>query len=610
MTGRPLSLHRARCPRPVRQGVARLGPWLALVLAIALAAPGAAEAVLAPAPTVVTFDDLAAGTQMEFASRGVTFTDGDNCADINPDARAHSGPNVLGGGPGTSGFTCNPMQATFSERQSYVSLFASHTQSEGTPAQGRATLIAYRTCPRFQLPSDPIDSDVADESSSALSPLSVADPAGSIACVTLDVSAGWFVIDDLSFSRDLQPDTEITDGPSGSTIDTSATFAFRANQAARFECALDGGPFEPCSSPRRLDGLATGFHTFRVRGVDVYGAVDPSPATLTWTVTAPLPAPLPAGQPDTDRDGVPDTTDNCGDVANGDQADRDRDGIGNACEALPPGDVPPVAGTTAVVKLVSGEVFVKLPPGAVLPARSRRALAGAAQAAPIRGFVPLKGVASVPVGATVDARKGRIGLTTAGDFRQGTRDRRLQVGTFAAALFRLRQQRTRKAARSSRPRTDLVMQTPPGMAQACAAPSAVRPIKGIVRAFAGSAVKGVFRTVGAASEATVSSNATWIVQDRCTGTLTEVGRGRAAVLDRARNRTVTVRPGQAYLARARLFGAKKSAGALASYFSPINGRTAPFGRSTGIETSGRQIDSVLRRTAAAAPPETEFFRGK
>jgi Ca2+-binding RTX toxin-like protein len=40
---------------------------------------------------------------------------------------------------------------------------------------------------------------------------------------------------------------------------------------------------------------------------------------------------------DTDGDGVPDSTDNCDDVANPNQADTDGDGIGNACDSTPNG---------------------------------------------------------------------------------------------------------------------------------------------------------------------------------------------------------------------------------------------------------------------------------
>jgi hypothetical protein len=307
---------RARRPRP-RRSVIRVRLQVGLLLALGLAVPGAAGAALSPPPTVVTFDDLPAGTTMEFTSHGVTFTDGDNCAEVNSSLRAHSPRMVLGGN-----FTCNPMRATFSLPQSYVSLFASHTQDEGSAEQGQATLSAYRNCPPFQLPSDPIASAVVDESSSApLAPLAVSDPTGSIACVTLDVSEGWFVVDDLSFSAALQPDTEITSGPALSTTETTATIAFRGNQAATFECALDAEPFGRCSSPRQLEGLRSGSHTFQVRAVDIYGAIDPSPAMLGWVVMR-----------DTDGDGVPDRTDNCPSVRNSDQANSDDDSLGDVCD--------------------------------------------------------------------------------------------------------------------------------------------------------------------------------------------------------------------------------------------------------------------------------------
>lgn len=43
----------------------------------------------------------------------------------------------------------------------------------------------------------------------------------------------------------------------------------------------------------------------------------------------------PPGTIDTDKDGMPDTQDNCPKVANTDQLDEDGDGVGNACDACP-----------------------------------------------------------------------------------------------------------------------------------------------------------------------------------------------------------------------------------------------------------------------------------
>ena len=92
--------------------------------------------------------------------------------------------------------------------------------------------------------------------------------------------------------------------------------------------------------------------------------------------------------------------------------------------------------------------------------------------------------------------------------------------------------------------------------RACAAGSKVRPSKGIVRTLAATA-KGAFRAVGGAATIT-ASDGTWIVSDRCDGTMTEVGRGRVVVRDTKLDRDFTLRSGQGYLARAKLFAAKKN----------------------------------------------------
>jgi Big-like domain-containing protein len=83
------------------------------------------------------------------------------------------------------------------------------------------------------------------------------------------------------------PDTTITNGPSaGSTTAAAVTFEFTSNDAgATFECAVDLATFAACTSPQTLD-LASGAHTFAVRAKDVDGLVDPSPASVAWTVDA------------------------------------------------------------------------------------------------------------------------------------------------------------------------------------------------------------------------------------------------------------------------------------------------------------------------------------
>jgi hypothetical protein len=99
------------------------------------------------------------------------------------------------------------------------------------------------------------------------------------------------------------PDTTITSGPDASTLSTSASFAFTANDpGATFECKLDASSFATCSSPQEYSGLTTGAHTFSVRGSDAAGNADATPATQTWTIAPdedPGEPPPPADAPPT-----------------------------------------------------------------------------------------------------------------------------------------------------------------------------------------------------------------------------------------------------------------------------------------------------------------------
>ena len=94
------------------------------------------------------------------------------------------------------------------------------------------------------------------------------------------------------------PNTQISQGPSGTTTSSSASFAFTSEAGATFTCKLDGASWVACTAPRAYSGLADGSHTFQVRAKDAAGNVDASPASRTWTVDTPQ-APPPPEEPET-----------------------------------------------------------------------------------------------------------------------------------------------------------------------------------------------------------------------------------------------------------------------------------------------------------------------
>jgi hypothetical protein len=123
-------------------------------------------------------------------------------------------------------------------------------------------------------PSGPLPLSVFDgTSASGQYSLFVDDIAGSD---TGAISGGWsLAITTL--------ETTITKRPKGKTSKKTATFEFTADQAgATFECAVDGKPFTPCTSPRKVK-VGLGKHEFEVRAT-VGGVTDDTPATARWKV--------------------------------------------------------------------------------------------------------------------------------------------------------------------------------------------------------------------------------------------------------------------------------------------------------------------------------------
>jgi len=156
------------------------------------------------------------------------------------------------------------------------------------------------------------------------------------------------------------------------------------------------------------------------------------------------PAPPGSPVPDRDADTIPDARDNCIDRPNPGQADRDSDAIGDACDSSD-ASVGPTLGRTVIARVVSGDVFVRLP-GASGPR-------GAVRAAQVpQGYVPLKGAQVLPVGTIVHATRGRLALTSAAGRRNGRTQ--TQRAEFYAGNFQIRQKRAR------RPVTDIALRSP------------------------------------------------------------------------------------------------------------------------------------------------------
>jgi CSLREA domain-containing protein len=197
---------------------------------------------------------------------------------------------------------------------------------------------------------------------------------------------------------------------------------------------------------------------------------------------------------------------------------------------------PPVLGKTVNVERIKGKVFVKLPRGGKFARASQK---GAT-------FVPLTEARSIPVKSIVDTRKGTVALRTARN-RKG----KVQSGRFSAGVFQVLQSRKRR----EKGLTDVVLKGgaakfnrcgrgKAGSAQAHTSLSrrAIRRLRARAR--------GRYRTRGRHSAATVRGTV-WNMTDSCAGTLTTVKRGKVAVRDFRKRKTVVLTRGKSYLARPR-----------------------------------------------------------
>jgi hypothetical protein len=183
----------------------------------------------------------------------------------------------------------------------------------------------------------------------------------------------------------------------------------------------------------------------------------------------------------------------------------------------------PVPGVIAGVAPVRGTVLVRLPG--------------------TNTFVPLRSATEIPIGSQIDTTRGEVRLVS------GVGGGQTNTANFFDGLFTIRQRRALRA----------VMQLVMGggnFRTACRSRASTRSLASVdatrprrtVRRLWGSG-KGRFETRGRYSSATVRGTR-WLVQDRCDGTLTRVTQGSVTVRDLRRRRTIIVRAGRSYLARA------------------------------------------------------------
>lgn len=86
------------------------------------------------------------------------------------------------------------------------------------------------------------------------------------------------------------PDTTINSGPGTSTADRTPTISFGAAEPwDMYECRIDDGSYQPCSSPMTSSRLQPGSRTFSVRAADEAGSADVPADQVQFFVRGELP---------------------------------------------------------------------------------------------------------------------------------------------------------------------------------------------------------------------------------------------------------------------------------------------------------------------------------
>ena len=93
-----------------------------------------------------------------------------------------------------------------------------------------------------------------------------------------------------SFTVDTQPPViTITRRPPTPTADPTPDFAFSADEAASFTCAVDNGSAQKCESPLTLEALNDGPHSLAIKATDQLGHESEKTVPFSIDTAAPVP---------------------------------------------------------------------------------------------------------------------------------------------------------------------------------------------------------------------------------------------------------------------------------------------------------------------------------
>jgi hypothetical protein len=145
--------------------------------------------------------------------------------------------------------------------------------------------------------------------------------------------------------------------------------------------------------------------------------------------------------------------------------------------------------------------------------------------------------AQIPIGTVVDTRRGRVTLYAASNKKGGSAH-----ADFFDGIFKVGQ------TNSAKPITVLTLVEKLTGCRALGKATAAAKKKRKRRLWGDGS--GRFRTKGKHSAATVVGTK-WLVEDRCTSTLTKVARGKVKVRDFVKHKTVLVKARHRYVARAK-----------------------------------------------------------